>query len=337
MSKHIKKTVSIVVCHHTGELIYPFVESVKKNCNIPYEIIIITSDEKLSLEGISGCITFYCDGLPAEKRNVGVNLAKAEYIAFFDDDVEIEPGCVEYMLRTIILKPNCGMVYGKLYKHGTKRFDEAGGFLTWNGFIWSRAEQNIPDEGQYDEEETIFSGKSASCIVRKRLFEDIRGFDESFGILGEESDLAWRIWLAGWKVYWCPQSLAYHKFNTPLKPFKKFYNSERVHFNGCRNYITMLIKNLGRSHLWIVPIHMMIWFTVGLAMVITGKFQVGWNILRGIAYVIMNLSTILRKRFWIQTHRRVSEKELWPAIYRVPSGAYYWTRFKQYLRSGIHG
>jgi len=174
--------------------------------------------------------------------------------------------------------------------------ENVSGFLTWNGFIWSRAEQNIPDTGQYDLEEPIFSGKSASCMIRKYVFNKVRGFDKDFEILGEESDLAWRVWLSGYYVIYCPKSLAYHKFNTPLKPFKKFYNSKRVNYNGSRNYQTMLIKNLGKQHIWIVPIHMSIWFFVGIIMVLTGKIEIGTNILKGIGYIFKNWSKIMPTR-----------------------------------------
>lgn len=336
MSKKVTPRVSIITLHHVGTLLFDFVDSVKRHCQIPYEIIVITDDEELATEGIPGCSVHWSKALPAEKRNMGARLAKAPNLAFFDDDVEITPGCVENMFMTLI-DAGCGMVYGKLHKFGTTRFDEAGGYLTWNGFIWSRAEQNIQDTGQYNEECEILAGKSASCMVRKYVFNEVGGFDESFGILGEETDLSWRIWLKGYKVMYCPKSLAHHKFNTPLKPFKKFYNSERVHYNGCRNYITMLLKNLGKEHLWIVPIHSMIWFTVGLAMLLTGKPRIAWNIWRGLGYVVRNFRTILKKRTRIQEGRNINEFDLWPSIYRTTSGSYYWTRFCRYIGSGLHG
>lgn len=335
MSKIIPK-VSIVVCHHTGDLIYPFIDSIKKHCTLSYELIIVSSNEELCTNGIEGCQTFFSTELPATKRNIGVRVSKSPNIAFFDDDTEIEPGCVEEMYKSLV-KENVGMVYGKLHKYGTSRFDEAGGFITWTGFIWSRAEQNIQDVGQYDKEEPIFSGKSASCMIRKYVFCEVGEFDESFGILGEETDLAWRVWLKGYSVIYCPSSLTYHKFNTPLKPANKYYTSDRVHFNGCRNYLTMLIKNLGESHLWIVPLHASIWLGVGVAMLVTGKFRQGVNILRGLSYIVSHLREILTKRRIIQSTRSVDDKELWKTIYRLPSRGYFWTRVSRYLRIGLHG
>jgi len=161
--------------------------------------------------------------------------------------------------------------------------------------------------------------------------------DEDFGILGEESDLAWRMWLIGYEVWWCPKAVTLHKFNTPLKPVNKYYTSSRVHFNGCKNYATMLIKNLGKEHLWIIPIHLLIWFTASVAMIGTGKVIQGWNILRAITSVIRNLPNTLRKRQIIQSTRVLEEKELWPIIHRKTPKGYYKQRLIRYVTLGLHG
>ena len=331
--------ISILVCHHYGELLFDFLTSIRKSAGVTYEIILVTSDKSLGGDPrVHECIMIHSTEMPARKRNLGAYVANGKYLAIFDDDTEIESDCLYRFKKLLDQKPKCGMVYGKLYKADEQtRFDEAGGFLTWTGFIWSRAEQNIVDKKQYDYIERIFAGKSASCMVRKDVFDEVGGFDESFGILGEETDLSWRIWLKGHQVFWHPWAVGIHKFNTIYKPVNKYYTSERVQFNGTRNYLTMLIKNLGASHLWIVPLHATIWLGVGLVMLVTGKFRQGVNILRGLGYVVSHLREILIKRHIIQSTRRVSEKELWTTIHRVPSGSYYWTRISRYLRIGLHG
>ena len=270
--------ISVIVCAHNQGFIHKFVESVKRSVGASYEIIVVSSDDELSSNGIKGCTVFNGPDMPAAKRNRGTLIARGKYLAFFDDDVEISPDCLA-TFKNCMDMTDAGMLYGKLHKADeTHRFDEAGGYLTSTGFIWSRAGQNIVDEGQYDQIEPIFSGKSASCMIEKRLFNKIGGFDEDFGILGEESDLAWRVWLAGREVLFCPYATGIHYFNTKWKPAKDYYTSERVQFNGCRNYVTMLIKNLETINLWkILPIHVTMWTGAGIAMLATGKFRQGIN------------------------------------------------------------
>ena len=331
--------VSVIVCNHVvGELLYRAIASLKRQKNVNYEIIVITSSEELARVGLEDCIVIHSNKTPAEKRNIGAKIARGRYLAFFDDDVDVDANCLVNLFRPLVLD-ECAMTYGKLWnmEHQT-RFDEAGGYLTSSGFIWSRAGQNDVDTGQYDRQEAVLAGKSASCMVRKDVFMEVGGFDEDFGILGEETDLSWRIWLAGHSVHYVPTAHGYHAFNTKFKPVNRHYTSSRVQFNGCRNYITMLIKNLeARNLCQILPIHVSIWFGAGLAMLITGKVREGINIWRGLAYVLLHLRGILRKRGQIQSTRRVNDRTLWPHIFRRAPRGYYRTRITRYITLGLHG
>ena len=332
--------VSVIVCHHKGDFIYKFVNSVKSSINVTYEIIVVTSDDELALNGIPGCLVVNNYGGPAEKRNVGARLSRAPYLAFFDDDVEIEEYCIVQQVWILKRNSNYAMTYGKLYNMEYRnKFDEAGGYLTKTGFLWSRAGQNEVDKGQYDIYEDILSGKSASCIIDSETFFRVGGFDEDFWILGEETDLAWRVWLSGKKVCWVPFSVAYHAFNTKFKPATEYYTSKRVHYNGCRNYITMLIKNLEARNLWkILPVHILIWFIVATAMLFTGKCKQGFNIIAALMSVCKDIRGVLRKRKEIQEKRVRSDRELWPYIFRAsPPRGYYLNRVKRYLKIGLHG
>ncbi len=328
--------ISVIVCHHTGKLIDGFINSIKKSEEVKFQIIVMTSDEDLAMRGIPDCLVFHHPGLPASKRNAGVRIAGSKYLAFFDDDVEVDSLCLYHLKAGI--QGDIAMTYGKLWNMEHKnRFDEAGSFITNTGFLWSRAGQNDIDTGQFNKEEYVLAGKSASCMVLKSVFKEVRGFDEDFGILGEETDLSWRIWLSGKRVLYVPCATGFHAFNTKYKPVEKHYTNQRVFFNGCRNYITMLIKNLGREHLWIIPIHTLIWFFAAIAFIITGKISQGWNILKGLWYVLVNLKSILQKRNYIQERRLINESHLWPLIHKSTPRGYYSQRFCRYITLGLHG
>lgn len=327
--------ISVIVCHHRGDFLDTFIPSVRASLAATYEIIIITSDENLKAPG---CLIYVSQAMPAEKRNIGARLAKAPILGFFDDDVEIDKYCLLQFVEFLVRTKDAGMVYGKLHNAERQdRFDEAGGFLTSTGFIWSRAGQNDIDTGQFDKCERILAGKSASCAIRKDVFDKVGGFDEGFGILGEETDLSWRVWLAGYGVWFDPFAKGIHYFNTMWKPANEYYTSKRVHFNGCKNYLAMLIKNLGREHLWIVPVHATIWFFAGIVMVITFKARQGANILKALLYTMVRLPILFTSRRVIQERRKINESDLWPQIYRKAPRGYYSQRFFRYLRIGLHG
>lgn len=328
--------ISVVICHHKGRtLLENTVKSLLKSLEVEFEIIIATSDQTLKeLEGAK-IIEIY--GGPAHKRNVASRFAQGEYIAFMDDDIEVTPYALFYMLEEL-KKDKIGMVYGKLLNMEFRdRFDEAGSYLTSTGFLWARAESGVLDRGQFDLVEPVLAGKSASCMIRRKVFWEVGAFDASYEILGEETDLAWRVWLYGYRVLYVPLSLTYHAFNTRFKP-SDMYIPRRVYFNGSRNYIAMLITNLGNRNM-IFPIftQYIVWFCASIGMILTGKAEAGVWIMKGLYYTVTHLPKILNKRNRVQSARKISDKELFKIILRNPPISYYINRFFHYIKTGRHG
>lgn len=324
--------ISAILCHHKGNFIFDAVESVKKSKE-PHEIIVVTSDENLEIEG---CRMLYSKEMTAHKRNIGVHIAQGRYIAFFDDDVIVDKDCLTN-LKMELSHPYTGMVFGKcLNMENPEILDEAGGFLTWTGFIWARASVG-KDLGQFNKTEPIFAGKSANCMIKKSVFWRVGGFDRSFGILGEESDLAWRVWLSGQEVWYVPGAVCLHAFNTRFKP-KDFYTHDRVYFNGCRNYLNMLSANLEVFNAFrIVPIHFCVWCIAGLGMILSGKFGAGLGIFKGLMYYLSNFPKLIQKRQHIKFIRNFKDKQLHRIIFKNPSPLYYIKRLLRYWQIGLHG
>ncbi len=326
--------ISVIVCHHQGDLIYKAIASLKESREVSFEIIVVSSIPNISLPG---CTIVHLYGEPAAKRNLGMKYARGNKLAFFDDDVEVKPDCLAELAR-VLDYPDCGMVFGKtLNMEFRTRFDEAGSYLTSIGFLYARAESGIEDKGQFDAVEPILSGKSASCMIHRKVFADIGMFDSWFGILGEETDLAWRVWLYGYKVLYVPSSVAYHAFNTRFKP-QTFYNHKRVYYNGCRNYIALLISNLeGKNLAYILPIHILAWLVAAIGMALSGKLEAAKHILLGLAAVFQYRGHILIHRRYAQLLRVKSDHDLFPYILRSPGLRYYLIRMLRYFKVGLHG
>ena len=328
--------VSVVICHHTGKLILDAVRSVLESKFVTPEIIVVTSDKDLIVNGVERLIV--STKPPATKRNIGIKFAKSKYVAFFDDDVEVTKYTIHHMLQTLMTE-GVGMVFGKsLNMEFRNRFDEAGGFLTHTGFIWARAESGIDDIGQFNKTESIFAGKSATCMVRRDVFWKSGGFDESFGILGEESDLAWRIWLKGYTVMYEPKSVTYHAFNTRFKPTKVFYNERRVYYNGCRNYLHMLLKN-APVHLLLLalPCQITAWLLAAFGQLLHGRIAACGLILEALWSVVKDLRWFLEQRREIRSSIVGQEWSVLRKVMRDPPFSYYIKRLRSYVSKGLHG
>lgn len=327
--------VSAILCHHKGGLINKAIFSLLKQKVVELEIIVATSVKDASFYGTK---TIYVQGGPAYKRNIAFRFASHDLIAFFDDDIEANPTAV-YEMAKALQQEGVGAVFGKLLNMEHQgRFDEAGSYLTSSGFLWARAESGCQDVGQFENMEPVLAGKSASMMIRRQVFAEVGMYDASYEILGEETDLAWRVWLAGYRVLYVPSSVTLHAFNTRFKP-KDFYVPKRVYFNGCRNYLTMLYTNLGKKR-WILPLttQLIVWSCAGIGMLLSGKFEACFHIFKGIVYFFSNIRTIWKKRAKTQWNlRKVSDKELMPIVLRNPPLSYYTKRFFHYIKTGLHG
>lgn len=66
------------------------------------------------------------------------------------------------------------------------------------------------DDGQYGRVEEVFGVSGSSCMLDRKMIEEVGFFDESFFTYYEDIDLFWRARLAGWKNFFTPKSVARH-------------------------------------------------------------------------------------------------------------------------------
>lgn len=329
------KIISIILCHHFGDLIYKCIESIQKSLHTHYEIIVITSSSDLVIPGVK---VYYFNGGPAAKRNYGVALSRGEYIAFFDDDTIIMALCLSSMWHALVLSHKTGMVYSKILTMGTNRFDDAGSYLGSWGFLIERS-GNVEDIGQFNCVKKILAGKSASCMIKREVFLKVGGFDENFFMFGEETDLSWRVWLAGYEVKYIPSAVTYHAFNTPIKNVTQYYSQKTVHYHGSKNYITMLIKNLEWGNLArILPKHILVWLSVGFIFVLKGEFLKAGYVFRGIGYNLWHIRAILYKKRALNSFMRIKkDKDIAQYVFSQTPFSYYVKRFLTYIKQGRSG
>ena len=332
--------VAFVVCHHTGRLIDRCLASVVQTVGVTYETVVITSDPTYTTDRAR---QYYVEGGPAHKRNVGVTLTRAPIIIFLEDDVEISPYCAYEFWKFLGANPKCAMGFAKIYKMEEGRrdeFDDAGAWITWTGFLWSRAGNYQRDTGQFEANQQCLAGKSATCVIRRRAFNSSGGFDKDYYILGEETDLAWRCWLRGWECWYVPSAVSWHAFGCErLKPKKDYYVDERVFYRGASNYVSLLLTNCSAGTLWTtLPVHLLGWLWAAAGFALTGQTSASRLVLAGLwDGLVRRLPSTLRKRQSVQSSRRVSERVLRRTILYRPSWTYYLTRLSRYWTTQQHG
>lgn len=213
-----KPLVSIIVpCYNQVDYTYRCLKSIYDNTkDISYEVILA---DDVSSDGTKN-IGKYIKNINIIRNqknlkfllncNNAAKSAKGEYILFLNNDTKVMENWLSPLVELIESKEDVGMVGSKLiYPDG--RLQEAGGII-WRdkgGWNFGNGQDAELPEFNYVRETDYISG--AAIMIKKSLWGDIGGFDETFApAYCEDTDLAFEVRKHGYKVLYQPQSVVVH-------------------------------------------------------------------------------------------------------------------------------
>lgn len=140
----------------------------------------------------------------AQNCNEAAAEASTPYLLFLNDDCEPHRGFLEPLVAVLNGDPDVAAVGSKLvYPDG--RIQHAGVYLT--------DEHNRVDGHHYQDRRAsgpVLAVTAASMLIRKTVFDDLGGFDESFRNGNEDVDLCLSMNAHGHKVWYCAESVVTH-------------------------------------------------------------------------------------------------------------------------------
>ena len=152
-------------------------------------------------------------------NNTAIKFAKGKYIILLNNDTETTPDWITPLVTLLESDKSIAVVQPKIKMMQKRNYFDyagaAGGYIDRYGYPFTKGrifDTKEKDHGQYYKESIIFWASGAACIIRKSAIKKAGGlFDPIFFNYMEEIDFCWRIWKAGYKVYYCPKSIIYHK------------------------------------------------------------------------------------------------------------------------------
>ncbi len=239
----------------------------------------------------------------AKGNNLAAKVAlenKVDYIAFLNPDTEVDRNWLGELIKVAESNPEIGACTSKALLFDNRDIlDSAGGVLNYLGHAWSIG-FNDEDKGQYGKREISFACGGYS-LFKREVLEKVGLFDEDYFIYCEDSDLSWRTRLAGYKIYFAPRSIVYHKYAFNLNNKIKLYYLER-------NRITTLLKNYNlKTLLLISPALLILELSILSYALITGWF---WMKVKGYLWNLKYIRKTLKKRSEIQSKRKVPDSEI---------------------------
>ena len=181
----------------------------------------------------------------AQGYNEALKKIDTDIFCLLNSDVEVTPNWLSAIkiafkddVRTSIVQPK---ILDFKDKSSFEYAGAAGGYIDKYGYPYCRGRifNTIEkDKGQYDTNEPIFWASGACLFIKKKVFGELNGFDESFFAHMEEIDLCWRAYNLGYTAKFIPNSIIYHVGGATLQNT----NPKKTYLNF-RNSLYTLVKN----------------------------------------------------------------------------------------------
>lgn len=244
----------------------------------------------------------------AAGNNAGVREARGRYVAFLNNDTAAEPTWLQALLASVDEAAGFALITSCIvYMDDPSRIDSAGdGVLRWGGAF--KRHHGGPVELARESVE-VFAACGGACLMPRRVFEELGGFDEDFFLSHEDVDLSYRARLLGYRVRYAADAVVRHRGSATLGRV-----SESAVFHGQRNVEWMYFKN---TPAWILlrtlPGHVVYDLAAAVYFARAGRFGV---FVRAKAAALAGLPRVLRKRAQVQGRARVPAKDIWPLLER---------------------
>ena len=236
-------------------------------------------------------------------NNLGVSLARGEWIALLNLDAYPEPEWLEALVRAVEQHPHYGSFASRqLQYHAPHLLDGAGDAYHITGLAW-RIGYNLQTETSHVTRRDIFSPCGAAALYHRDAFLKFGGFDEDYFTYFEDVDLGFRIRLGGGKCLYVPEAVVHHVGSASTGKRSDF----SVYY-GYRNLIWTFFKNMPSPLLMLfLPLHILTLSFFIFYLTLRGQGRVIW---KAAIDALLGLPAILKKRKTIQRTRAISSREL---------------------------
>lgn len=206
--------ISVVVCSYNGA------RTIRDCCegllrlNYPnFEVIIVNDGSTDATAAIVEEYGFYListenRGL-SSARNIGMNAATGEIVAYLDDDAYPDPHWLTYLASTFMNTSHVGIGGPNIAPPGDGEIAECIANAPGNPvhvLLSDREAEHIP---------------GCNMAFRKSYLEAIGGFDTQFRVAGDDVDVCWRLQQQGWTLGFSHAAVVWHHRRNSVRTYWK--------------------------------------------------------------------------------------------------------------------
>ena len=277
----------IIVNWNTRDLLHTCLESINKTISgIEYEIIVVDNGSQ------DNSVAMMQEKYPhvkviqnAENRGFGAANNQAlrnmqgRFALLLNSDTILTDNAVYELFVFMEARPDAAMACGQLLNADGSKQNSIASFPSFLTLI-----TNVPlleylfprrypsKRYHYDEPIEIDSAIGACLLVRKKAIDEVGMFDERYFFFFEETDWAYRMKKAGWKIYHVPTAFLYHlqgqSIGMDVRSRIEFYRSRYQFFRKWNNHLYYVVMSA------VIVIRLFInWLFTSVATIVTLGMQ----------------------------------------------------------------
>lgn len=254
----MKALVSIITVNHNGVIdTCEMIESFHKYETYPYEIIVVDNGSRMpegeelqnkypDIKVIQNTNTGFAGG-----NNAGLSVAKGQYLFFINNDTLIKAPVLNTLIQRLEAEKENGGVSPMLKYAYAPDILQFAGFTPFS-YISLRNRAigfNDKDQPRYHTACETASLHGAAMMVSREVLQKAGPMSEDYFLFYEEFDWSARILRAGYKLWYEPAAIVYHKEGMTARkgsPLREFYLSRarilfaRKNFSSIRKLLSCL-------------------------------------------------------------------------------------------------
>ncbi len=151
----------------------------------------------------------------ARGSNLGITMAvtelNADYVLLLNNDTVVEPDFLGFLVARAESDSQVGVVGAKTYYFGSWRLQfTIGNIDLWRGRLYHLGDGE-EDIGQFDQPSLSGYVQGSCLLIRASLLDCVGLLDEAFFAYWEETDFCLRVRSNGFRVFYEPRAVVWHK------------------------------------------------------------------------------------------------------------------------------